>query len=60
MLSAYSGWVGGIRTHGMTESKSVALPLGDNPIFNLSGLFKPNFTNANFYNLANLLGKRRP
>ncbi len=26
------GWAGGIRTHGMTESKSVALPLGDSPI----------------------------
>ncbi len=25
-------WAGGIRTHGMTESKSVALPLGDSPI----------------------------
>ena len=27
------GWAGGIRTHGMTESKSVALPLGYSPIF---------------------------
>ena len=25
---------GGIRTHEVTESKSVALPLGDSPIFN--------------------------
>lgn len=27
------GWAGWIRTSGMTESKSVALPLGDSPIF---------------------------
>ena len=27
------GWAGGIRTCGMTESKSVALPLGYGPIF---------------------------
>ena len=26
------GWAGWIRTSGMTESKSVALPLGDSPI----------------------------
>ena len=29
----FSGWAGGIRTHEVTESKSVALPLGDSPIF---------------------------
>ncbi len=32
MLLSPFGWAGGIRTHGMTESKSVALPLGDSPI----------------------------
>ena len=26
------GWAGWIRTIGMTESKSVALPLGDSPL----------------------------
>ncbi len=26
------GWASGIRTCGMTESKSVALPLGDSPL----------------------------
>lgn len=31
--SFFSGWAGGIRTHEVTESKSVALPLGDSPIF---------------------------
>ena len=29
------GWAGGIRTHEMTESKSVALPLGYSPVFHL-------------------------
>ena len=29
------GWGGRIRTFGMTESESVALPLGDTPIFHL-------------------------
>ena len=28
----FLGWAGGIRTHGMPESKSGALPLGDTPI----------------------------
>ena len=28
----FFGWAGGIRTHGMQESKSCALPLGDSPI----------------------------
>ena len=32
----FSGWAGGIRTHEVTESKSVALPLGDSPIFDTS------------------------
>ena len=32
-LGIFSGWAGGIRTHEVTESKSVALPLGDSPIF---------------------------
>ena len=27
------GWAGWIRTSGMTESKSVALPLGDSPLY---------------------------
>ena len=31
--AAKIGWAGGIRTHGMTESKSVALPLGYSPIY---------------------------
>jgi hypothetical protein len=31
--SFFIGWAGWIRTIGMTESKSVALPLGDSPIF---------------------------
>ena len=30
--SFFHGWAGWIRTSGMTESKSVALPLGDSPI----------------------------
>ena len=32
------GWAGGIRTHGMTESKSVALPLGDSPVWRTRSL----------------------
>ena len=28
-----AGWAGAIRTRGMTESKSVALPLGYSPIY---------------------------
>lgn len=32
-MSPNHGWAGGIRTHEVTESKSVALPLGDSPIF---------------------------
>ena len=33
-----AGWAGGIRTHGMTESKSVALPLGDSPVWRTRSL----------------------
>ena len=32
-MSPNHGWAGGIRTHEVTESKSVALPLGYTPIF---------------------------
>ncbi len=32
-LSPFYGWGTGIRTPVMTESESVALPLGDAPIF---------------------------
>ena len=31
------GWAGGVRTHEMTESKSVALPLGYYPLFKREG-----------------------
>ncbi len=34
MYSDLTGWGGRIRTFGMTESESVALPLGDTPMFN--------------------------
>ena len=34
-----SGWGGRIRTFGMTESESVALPLGDTPMFVRFSLF---------------------
>lgn len=34
------GWAGGIRTHGMTESKSVALPLGDSPVWRTRSLIR--------------------
>ncbi len=37
-LLSLHGWAGGIRTHGMTESKSVALPLGDSPIWETRSL----------------------
>ena len=37
-LYPQDGWAGGIRTHGMTESKSVALPLGDSPIWQTRSL----------------------
>ena len=33
------GWGGRIRTFGMTESESVALPLGDTPMFVRFSLF---------------------
>ena len=37
-LESKPGWAGGIRTHGMTESKSVALPLGDSPVWRTRSL----------------------
>ena len=38
--AAAAGWAGGIRTHGMTESKSVALPLGDSPVWRTRSLIR--------------------
>ena len=32
LITGFFGWVGWIRTIAITESKSVALPLGYNPI----------------------------
>ena len=37
-MTTKPGWAGGIRTHGMTESKSVALPLGDSPVWRTRSL----------------------
>ena len=34
-MPLFFGWEGGVRTHEMTESKSVALPLGDFPSLHL-------------------------
>ena len=39
-LTTKPGWAGGIRTHGMTESKSVALPLGDSPVWRTRSLIR--------------------
>ena len=39
-LASKPGWAGGIRTHGMTESKSVALPLGDSPVWRTRSLIR--------------------
>ena len=37
--TVFCGWGGRIRTFGMTESESVALPLGDTPMFVRFSLF---------------------
>ena len=42
------GWGRRIRTFGMTESESVALPLGDTPIY----FFKKDYLNVNLLKLG--------
>ena len=37
--AVFCGWGGRIRTFGMTDSESVALPLGDTPMFVRFSLF---------------------
>ncbi len=57
-LLSLHGWAGGIRTHGMTESKSVALPLGDSPIWETRSLITRIKLRA--YDLSQGLRRRVP